>query len=127
MFAKLVKRAVIVVAAMAALVIATSGQAQAASTSLHLYDLDHTRLGYMVQQDEGIYDRITVCDTYNDKYIMVGKVYDGTDVIASVSDGSGGGCSYTITRLYGGSQHDYWMSLCWNGPTTKCTTRNLSA
>ncbi|GAB4003817.1 hypothetical protein GCM10029992_47050 [Glycomyces albus] len=123
MLANFVKRAAIVVAAMAALIIATSGQAQAANAYLYIYDLDHTRLGYIVHLDAEP-DRIKVCDTYNDGYSVSGAIYEGRTQLAFTRDGSDAGCNYRTVNLQNG--HTYTLVVCWTGSVDDCRSRTIT-
>ncbi|WP_199037475.1 hypothetical protein [Glycomyces salinus] len=124
MLAKFAKRATIVFAAMAALIIAASGQAQAADAYLYYYDLDHTRLGYMVHLDAEP-DKIKVCDTYADGYTVSGSIWEGrTQIGSTVRDGSDAGCNYGTVPLESG--HTYEMVLCWEAPRAECRSRTIT-
>jgi hypothetical protein len=112
MFKELTKRAMIVCAAVAVIVFGFSATAQAADAKLLLSDRDGNQLGYMVHLDPEP-DRFSVCDTQRDGVLLIGRVFDGVDQIATITDGDDAGCDTKSVPILAG--HDTWMSLCWDG------------
>ncbi|MQM27042.1 hypothetical protein [Glycomyces albidus] len=109
---RIAKRAIVVLAAMTALLIFATGQAQAANTFLILNDIDGNQLGTMTHIDVET-DQFKVCDTNSDGASVTGRLYNNTFVILKVTDGGDAGCNTETFNVKVGEF--YTMQLCWNG------------
>lgn len=114
MFSTFAKRALVVCAAMTALVLGASGQAQAANAYLILSDRDGRQLGTMTHYDAET-DTFKVCDTQRDGHAVTGVLYrvGGSGNLLEISDGSDAGCNSKSYNIRAG--YTYYMDLSWNG------------
>ncbi len=114
MLSHLAKRALVVCAAVTAIVLGASGQAQAANAYLLLSDRDGRQLGTMTHFDAET-DTFRVCDTQSDGHAVTGVLHrvGSNDDLLVIRDGSDAGCnteSYNIREGY-----TYYMDLSWDG------------
>lgn len=105
------KRAVIILAAMTALLIAATGQAQAANSYLILSDIDGHQLGTMTHLDVET-DRFKVCDTNSDGSPVTGYLYHDNKRLFKISDGGDSGCNWKTYNVI--VDEVYVLYLCWN-------------
>ncbi|RRS01370.1 hypothetical protein [Glycomyces terrestris] len=112
MFTTFAKRALVVGAAMTAMVLAASGQAQAANAYLILSDRDGRQLGTMTHYDAET-DRFTVCDTQSEGRNIIGKLYaEGGDTpLLTITDGSDAGCDSKTYNLRAGRTYEMLVYL----------------
>jgi hypothetical protein len=117
------KRAMIVCALMASVVIGIAAPAQAANKTIILSDVDGRQLGYMVFYDVEP-NKFKVCDTQRDGYTVTGQVLiltnNGHIPLGDATDGMDDGCAYMYFRTSGDQ-----MRLWWNGPGNISTYANI--
>jgi hypothetical protein len=113
-FSRFARRALVVGAAMTAIVIGASGQAQAANAYLILSDRDGRQLGTMTHYDAET-DTFKVCDTQRDGHAVTGVLYrvGGSGDLLRISDGSDAGCNSASYDIRSG--YTYYMDLSWDG------------
>ncbi|MFB9660293.1 hypothetical protein ACFQS3_11045 [Glycomyces mayteni] len=119
MFTKLMKRAMVVCALTASILVGVTAPAQAANKTIILSDSDGRQLGYMVFYD-GSPDKFKVCDTQRDGHSVTGRVMRGAAILGETSDGNDKGCN-TMAFRTSGTQ----MQLWWNGPGNISTFANI--
>lgn len=122
MSTKFTQRAMVVCAAVAAIIIGFTPNAQAANAGLILSDRDGRQMGAMTHLDPEP-DRFKVCDTQRDGATVTGRVFDGTELIGITTDGDDAGCNYFYASIL--KDHQTWMSICWEGAVGFCNSRRI--
>jgi hypothetical protein len=121
-----VARGALAVAGAVTLVVAATGSASAADTTLRLKRGGHT-IGTMTHLDPDP-DTFRVCDTRADGHGVTGKLYmymAGWQLKETKGDGGDAGCGsfdYNVVPYAA----KYLMKLCWNGPGGACVQKEFT-